>query len=82
MWGDLSSLLGLGAGIVRSTEVNVSHTFCLQRVAVTTAANMCRQLPSDAADFVTEAVPLLTNLLQYQDSKVRLCEIRVSSFCA
>lgn len=44
---------------------------CLQRVAVTTAANMCRQLPSDAADFVTEAVPLLTNLLQYQDSKVR-----------
>ncbi|KAG0572814.1 hypothetical protein KC19_VG127600 [Ceratodon purpureus] len=42
----------------------------VQRVAVTTAANMCRQLPSDAVDFVTEAVPLLTNLLQYQDSKV------------
>ncbi|KAG0597138.1 hypothetical protein M758_UG314500 [Ceratodon purpureus] len=42
----------------------------VQRVAVRTAANMCRQLPSDATDFVTEAVPLLTNLLQYQDSKV------------
>lgn len=42
----------------------------VQRVAVSTAANMCRQLPSDAADFVTEAVPLLTSMLQYQDSKV------------
>ncbi|BBM99900.1 E3 ubiquitin-protein ligase TRIP12 [Marchantia polymorpha subsp. ruderalis] len=42
----------------------------VQRVAVSTAANICRQLPSDAADFVSEAVPILTNLLQYQDSKV------------
>lgn len=42
----------------------------LQRVAVSIAANICRQLPSDASDFVMEAVPLLTNLLQYQDSKV------------
>ncbi|KAL3701580.1 hypothetical protein R1sor_019602 [Riccia sorocarpa] len=42
----------------------------VQRVAVSTAANICRQLPSDAADFVNEAIPILTNLLQYQDSKV------------
>ncbi|MCO5580943.1 hypothetical protein L7F22_034817 [Adiantum nelumboides] len=42
----------------------------VQRVAVATAANICRQLPSDASDFVIEAVPILTNLLQYQDSKV------------
>jgi E3 ubiquitin-protein ligase TRIP12 len=42
----------------------------VQRVAVSIAANICRQLPSDASDFVMEAVPLLTNLLQYQDSKV------------
>eukprot|EP00250_Pteridium_aquilinum_P022187 c25318_g3_i1 orf=376-6123(+) len=42
----------------------------VQRVAVSTAANICRQLPSDASDFVSEAVPILTNLLQYQDSKV------------
>ncbi|CAI9104744.1 OLC1v1003485C2 [Oldenlandia corymbosa var. corymbosa] len=42
----------------------------VQRVALATAANMCRKLPSDAADFVMEAVPLLTNLLQYHDSKV------------
>jgi hypothetical protein len=33
---------------------------------------MCKKLPSDAADFVMEAVPLLTNLLQYHDAKVVL----------
>lgn len=43
----------------------------VQRVALSTAANMCKKLPSDAADFVTEAVPLLTNLLQYHDAKAR-----------
>ncbi|GER55234.1 E3 ubiquitin-protein ligase UPL3 [Striga asiatica] len=42
----------------------------VQRVALATAANMCKKLPSDAADFVMEAVPLLTNLLQYPDAKV------------
>ena len=42
----------------------------IQRVALSTAANMCKKLPSDAADFVMEAVPLLTNLLQYHDAKV------------
>lgn len=31
---------------------------------------MCKKLPSDASDYVMEAVPLLTNLLQYHDSKV------------
>lgn len=44
---------------------------CFQRVALSTAANMCRKLPSDASDFVMEAVPLLTNLLNYHDSKVQ-----------
>lgn len=42
----------------------------VQRVALSTAANMCKKLPSDAADFVMEAVPLLTNLLHYHDTKV------------
>ncbi|MQL95161.1 hypothetical protein Taro_027824 [Colocasia esculenta] len=42
----------------------------VQRVALSTAANMCKKLPSDAADFVMEAVPLLTKLLNYHDSKV------------
>ncbi|KAH9622519.1 hypothetical protein KSS87_008684 [Heliosperma pusillum] len=44
--------------------------FSTGRVALSTAANMCKKLPSDAADFVMEAVPHLTNLLQYQDAKV------------
>ncbi|KAJ6897410.1 hypothetical protein NC651_023315 [Populus alba x Populus x berolinensis] len=42
----------------------------VQRVSLSTAAKMCKKLPSDAADFVMEAVPLLTNLLQYHDAKV------------
>ncbi|GMH02964.1 hypothetical protein Nepgr_004803 [Nepenthes gracilis] len=42
----------------------------VQRVALSTAANMCKKLPSDAADFVMEAVPHLTNLLHYHDAKV------------
>ena len=36
----------------------------VQRVAVTTAANMCRGLSSENADAVKAAVPLLTGLLQ------------------
>ncbi|KAG0473153.1 hypothetical protein HPP92_015010 [Vanilla planifolia] len=51
----------------------------VQRVALSTAANMCKKLPSDAADFVMEAVPLLTNLLHYHDAKGL---IRLLSTCA
>ncbi|KAE8703155.1 E3 ubiquitin-protein ligase UPL3 [Hibiscus syriacus] len=51
----------------------------VQRAALSTAANMCRNLPSDAADYVMDAVPLLTNLLQYHDSKGL---IRLLSTCA
>lgn len=53
-----------------SGDENISLGFS-QRVALSTAANMCKKLPSDAADFVMEAVPLLMNLLHYHDSKVR-----------
>ncbi|MCO5611157.1 hypothetical protein L7F22_065407, partial [Adiantum nelumboides] len=42
----------------------------IQQVAVSTVANICRQLPSNVSDFVIEGVPILTNLLQYQDLKV------------
>lgn len=38
-------------------------------MALSTAANMRKTLHSDAADFVMEVVPLLTNLLQYHDAK-------------
>uniref|UniRef100_A0A164V636 HECT-type E3 ubiquitin transferase n=1 Tax=Daucus carota subsp. sativus TaxID=79200 RepID=A0A164V636_DAUCS len=59
----------------------------VQRVALTTAANMCKKLPADAADFVTNAVPLLSQLLQEHDAKVielaAICLTRiVESFAA
>lgn len=38
----------------------------VQRVAVATAANMCRGLTTDNTEAVQTAVPILTNLLQYQ----------------
>jgi len=37
---------------------------------LSTAANICKKIPSDAAEFVMDAVPILTNLLQFHDSKV------------
>ena len=38
----------------------------VQRTAVATAANMCRGLSSESVDAVAAAVPILTNLLQYE----------------
>jgi hypothetical protein len=58
--------------ILHSYQVSFYFISWFQRVALSTAANMCKKLPSDAADFVMEAVPLLTNLLQYHDAKVRV----------
>ena len=40
----------------------------VQRIAVSTAANMCRGLTADSTDAVNAAVPILTNLLQYEVS--------------
>ena len=42
----------------------------LQRVAVATAANMCRQLPRETHDRVLEAAPQLTQLLHSEDAKL------------
>eukprot|EP00891_Asterochloris_glomerata_P005589 jgi/Astpho2/5589/e_gw1.00079.2.1_t len=42
----------------------------VQRVAVATAANMCRFLTSENTEAVSSAVPMLTSLLQYSDAKV------------
>lgn len=42
----------------------------VQRVAVATAANMCRGLSPENAESVKDAVPILTGLLQYPDAKV------------
>lgn len=38
----------------------------VQRVAVATAAHMCRGITTENTDAIRTAVPILTNLLQYQ----------------
>lgn len=38
----------------------------VQRVAVATAAAMCRGLSADSVEAVSSAVPILTNILQYE----------------
>ncbi|KAL6011107.1 E3 ubiquitin-protein ligase upl4 [Asimina triloba] len=52
----------------------------VQRVAVSTVANICKKLPSDCSN-VLEAVPILCNLLHYEDRKlveaVSLCLMRI-----
>jgi E3 ubiquitin-protein ligase TRIP12 len=42
----------------------------VQRTAVTTAANMCNGIAPDSFSMVQDAVPQLTQLLQYADAKV------------
>ena len=45
----------------------------VQRVAVATAAHMCRGITTENTEAIQTAVPILTNLLQYQ---VRLLDER------
>ncbi|KAK8935142.1 E3 ubiquitin-protein ligase UPL4 [Platanthera zijinensis] len=42
----------------------------VQRVALSTVANVCKKLPLDCSSLVLEAVPTLCNLLQYEDWKL------------
>ena len=42
----------------------------VQRIAVSTAANLCRSLPIECAHLVSDAVPQLTGLLGHHDQKV------------
>ena len=42
----------------------------VQRAAVTIAANLCKRVPSDAFITVVDALPVLTNLLRYQDARI------------
>ena len=42
----------------------------VQRAAVTIAANLCKRVPSDAFAMVVDALPVLTNLLRYQDARI------------
>ncbi|KAK8961506.1 E3 ubiquitin-protein ligase UPL4 [Platanthera guangdongensis] len=42
----------------------------VQRVALSTVANVCKKLPLDCSSLVLEAIPTLCNLLQYEDWKL------------
>ncbi|PIA45461.1 hypothetical protein AQUCO_01700766v1 [Aquilegia coerulea] len=42
----------------------------VQRVGITIIANICKKLPSEFSPQVMEAVPLLCNLLYYEDQKL------------
>ncbi|XP_008783678.1 E3 ubiquitin-protein ligase UPL4-like [Phoenix dactylifera] len=54
----------------------------IQRVALSTVANICKKLPLDCSSLVMESVPTLCNLLQYEDRKlvetVATCLIRIA----
>ncbi|KAI4310728.1 hypothetical protein MLD38_035683 [Melastoma candidum] len=54
----------------------------LQRVAISTIANICKKLPSDSPSPFMEAVPILCNLLQCEDRQlvesVALCLIKIT----
>ncbi|KAF8397626.1 hypothetical protein HHK36_016546 [Tetracentron sinense] len=53
----------------------------VQRVALSTVSNICEELPSDCSSPFMEAVPILCNLLRYEDRKlvenVAMCLIRI-----
>ena len=53
----------------------------VQRVAVATAANMCRSVTSENTDAVASAIPMLTNLLQYQVDINVACITSFSGMC-
>ncbi|KAF8402768.1 hypothetical protein HHK36_010858 [Tetracentron sinense] len=56
-------------------------TTSIQRVALSTVANICKKLPSDCSSAFMEAVPILCNLLQHEDRElvenVASCLIRI-----
>ncbi|KAL6998251.1 E3 ubiquitin-protein ligase upl4 [Sarracenia purpurea var. burkii] len=53
----------------------------LQRVALSTVVNICKELPSECPSPFMEAVPILCNLLQYEDRQlvenVATCLIKI-----
>ncbi len=53
----------------------------VQRVAVATAANMCRSVTSENTDAVASAIPILTNLLQYQVDIHVACITNILGMC-
>ncbi|TQE09362.1 hypothetical protein C1H46_004999 [Malus baccata] len=54
----------------------------IQRVALSTVVNICKKLPSECPSPFMEAVPILCNLLQYEDPQlvenVAVCLIKIT----
>ncbi|EOA19810.1 hypothetical protein CARUB_v10000054mg [Capsella rubella] len=42
----------------------------IQRVAISTVVNICRKLPSESPSLFMDAVPILCNILQYEDRQL------------
>ena len=63
------SLLRAGALVAVLSYVDFFQTG-VQRVAVATAANICRGLSLEYVDAVSTATPILINLLRYPDAKI------------
>lgn len=63
------SLLRAGALVATLSYVDFFQTG-VQRVAVATAANICRGLSTEHVDAVSTAAPILIGLLSYSDAKI------------
>ncbi|KAF6134782.1 hypothetical protein GIB67_002183 [Kingdonia uniflora] len=65
------SVVCLQSGAIMAA-LNYIDFFCtsIQRVALSTVANICKKLPSDCSSHLVEAIPSLCKLLQYEDQKL------------
>ncbi|KAK9126841.1 hypothetical protein Scep_015687 [Stephania cephalantha] len=56
-------------------------TLSTQRVAVRAVVNICSKIPSSRYDKLKEAVPVLCNLLQYEDQRLNGCSDLLDDLC-
>ncbi|XP_023005684.1 E3 ubiquitin-protein ligase UPL4-like isoform X2 [Cucurbita maxima] len=72
--------LEAGAVMAVLTYIDFFST-SIQRTALRTVVNVCRKLPSECPPTLIDAVPILCNLLQYEDGQlsenVALCMIKI-----
>uniref|UniRef100_A0A0D9WHF8 HECT-type E3 ubiquitin transferase n=1 Tax=Leersia perrieri TaxID=77586 RepID=A0A0D9WHF8_9ORYZ len=72
----------LQAGMITAALAYIDFfSASIQRVAVSAVANACKKVPRDCSQFVMDSVPVLCNLLQYEDKmlveKVASCLINI-----
>ncbi|KAF0923852.1 hypothetical protein E2562_007711 [Oryza meyeriana var. granulata] len=61
----------LQAGMITAVLAYIDFfSASIQRVAVSAIANACKKVPKDCSQFVMDSVPMLCNLLQYEDKMV------------